>query len=737
MAKDFSNCKFDLVLVIDESGSMTENNHYQIADLLLRKFISKIPVDARIAVVDFNSRSETLLNFSDQQTLQNELDRLVRETGHSGQTDISTGVNSAVSLINGRSDTSRKPFIATLSDVLRFTEQGRSYPDLKNRVDFSIAIGQTKITDYGSKYKTKLATASDTEAEQIVEKIFSIMCPEPKEVPVSFKTVVLPKAANDSSLEPCKIILDGVEIGQGTAEVNLLQGSNHTVIYKKPSHPDYIFNDGTPPSANFTIPQNSSGETYTSTFTGTRIPGGYLTVTTTYDPPLTDKNLVGEIYLDGNKPQNLALPADPDATPYLIGTGETAKLRLDPGTYTISFRDIEVPNMSYKTPPPFKITIKAGDDLTEERVYIGSYNPSIYWLKPVDDIDFKKVKMRTVTGLFSNNVENLITYFISGSSTDLADDHYVHIYDNALTAVTSSIQFSIAYGHIEGSGSNDQGGQYNDTATRAIYSQYRNIILETSNRNGRFNLTGDETDHFYALSYQRARRDEKLDYDALEINIAHLSGSEYIAGASMQTHTGSNVTLGGQGAILRLISDSSTTTEPYYGTAGLEYNLVSGSIEDGVYSLTSPKYYGKIYPSLGVVLIDADKLDASASFGTVTSREIEGGNNLKMFTAISGAASYTDTSGDYLGMKARAWKDEIINYYFFNVRNKEFNYSNNPTFVTGSDEVLEHFQKSPQVYATTIGLYDVDRNLVAVAKVSQAEKKTFTDEVIYNIKLKF
>jgi hypothetical protein len=229
----------------------------------------------------------------------------------------------------------------------------------------------------------------------------------------------------------------------------------------------------------------------------------------------------------------------------------------------------------------------------------------------------------------------------------------------------------------------------------------------------------------------------------------------------MATHTGSNVTLGGQpGArkVLRLISDHKVNEDPDINP--LAYNIVSGSIEDGVYNSGSLHYYGKLYPTLGAVLLDANKLDASASFGTVTSREVDGKNQLKLFTAISGAGHLTDTSGDYLGMKARTTDEELIMHYFINVRNREFNLSNNSTYfnneglqylkygippnVRVSGDVLdntgivkEEFQLKPKTYITTIGLYNQHRELLAVGKISKPDIKSFTDEVMYTVRIKY
>lgn len=560
-------------------------------------------------------------------------------------------------------------------------------------------------------------------------------------VPVQFTAIVLPEDANTDELVPSDILLDGKSLGFGKAKVQLTPGATYTVTFKVPEHPDFYFTEGIPAVQTFTIPVNSTGESYECVFNGIRLPNSFISVTATYDPPITNKKYLGEIYVDGIKPVTLNRVTDKfnfETDSVILQTGDSRlKLRVPPGVYSVSFKDIEVPGMTYVTPSPFRINVREGQTVSRTVVYRGIYMPSVYWLKPLASSEMARVNLTTTKGMFSDNIGNL-TAFFTGSVNASIDNHYTHIYHVNPATVTASIQFSVAYGHVQGSGSNDEGGQYNDTPTRAIYGQYRNIILGNSQE--RFNLTGTETDHFYLLSYQKDRRDTRADYDALEINLAHLSGSEFINGEGyMSAHTGSNVTIGGAGKVLRLITDSKINTNPSVGFAGVEYNIVSGSIEDGIFNLSAPNYYGKLYPSLGVVLLDASKLDISASFGTVTAREVDAKNQNKLFTAISGAAQYSDTSGDKLGMKARATKDEIVNYYFINVRNREFNFTNNPTFrdiASGEIRDITAYDR-PKAYITTIGLYDQQRNLIAVGKVSKPELKSFTEEVTFNVKLKY
>jgi len=69
----------------------------------------------------------------------------------------------------------------------------------------------------------------------------------------------------------------------------------------------------------------------------------------------------------------------------------------------------------------------------------------------------------------------------------------------------------------------------------------------------------------------------------------------------------------------------------------------------------------------------------------------------------------------------------------------EDNYSNNPSFVTGSlgELFFNTMIQDPQVYVTTVGLYNNRRELLAVAKLSQPLLKNYTREALIKVKLDF
>jgi hypothetical protein len=139
-----------------------------------------------------------------------------------------------------------------------------------------------------------------------------------------------------------------------------------------------------------------------------------------------------------------------------------------------------------------------------------------------------------------------------------------------------------------------------------------------------------------------------------------------------------------------------------------------------------------------VIVLDGDYLDRDASFMSVTGSQIAGDNAAKLFTAISGAALYTDPSGDYKGFQARRKKTEYSEYYFVRVKNADYNYTNNPTFQTGSlGDIIEDFVYNPKVYFTSIGLYNEKKECIAVGKLTRPIQKTVTSEGLFKIRLRY
>jgi len=375
-----------------------------------------------------------------------------------------------------------------------------------------------------------------------------------------------------------------------------------------------------------------------------------------------------------------------------------------------------------------------------EEARIRARNGRIYTTFQTADDVIANQQETVTTGLFSGNTGSLLTYHTSSAATAIQNTYYRAIYDKVPSDATSAVQLSIAYGQRAGSGSVDLTGNLNnDTPTRAVYRQYAQLLLAPND--SQFTINGTDTDSIYVLNFNRARFREKIDPGNFEINLATLSGSAGLTGGDWSNagHTGSNVQLDGTGQVISIIDDSSTSLGTV-GEAGLVYNLVSGSIDGGtvIHNASSPVYYGLLYPQHGIAILNGNTLDANAGFETVSGSQVQGDNAMKLFTSLSGSGALSAT-GRSFGIQARSSEQVKSTYYFVRVKNAEYNYSNNPSFTSGSYGDLKYatFINDPQTYITTVGLFNDRRELLAVAKLSQPIRKSFSREALIKVKLDF
>lgn len=345
----------------------------------------------------------------------------------------------------------------------------------------------------------------------------------------------------------------------------------------------------------------------------------------------------------------------------------------------------------------------------------GSFNTSkrVYTAFKVGDVVEGGVE-KVTRGLWSGNVGTLTTFFTSSAQSSTQKQYYYEIFDKVSTDATAESQFSVTYGHNLGSGSL---GQNEDSPSNAIYSQYAQILLPDNQRVFKFNNT--TTQQIYAINMNRARLKDRLDPGNFELHLAQLDGNATPAVSSSNS-------------VISLI-DNSGDTQQAATQIGRVYSLVSGSILDGVNNSTE---YGSVYPEQGVIILNADKLDLTQlNFGTVQTSNTNGDNAFRLFTSISGAAAINVNNG----FAARNEERVQSTFYFVRAKNGEYNFSNNPSFVTGSNGAFRQptFANNPKSYITTVGLYNSSQELLAVAKLSKPILKSFSNEVLVKVKLDF
>ena len=339
-------------------------------------------------------------------------------------------------------------------------------------------------------------------------------------------------------------------------------------------------------------------------------------------------------------------------------------------------------------------------------------------------------QIETVTaGMWSDNLASLTTYFTASTQTTTQRRYYVDVYQDTPTADGAATQFALAFGHALGSGSDSQ-GQLNDSPSKAIYSQYRQLLLNPSDT--RFTTDGSgSTDYIYVVNFKRNRMKERLDAGNFEIPLQRV--------ASRATNATGSVTLHATSSVITLIDDSSLASAKI-GDSGKIYNIVSGSVNSGVYNPVAPVYYGLAYPDYGTLILDGKMLDQQLGFATNTGSSSEGNNHFVLYHSISGSGVFTDpTTSDPYGFIARNSEKITSTHYFVRIKNAEYNFSNNPSYVSGSVGQIAQstFIGDPKTYITTVGLYNDQQELLAVAKLSKPLLKSFQRESLIRVKLDF
>ena len=346
-----------------------------------------------------------------------------------------------------------------------------------------------------------------------------------------------------------------------------------------------------------------------------------------------------------------------------------------------------------------------------------------------NDIISKQTEIVSAT-VWSTGTAGLSTMFTSSAQTTDQRRYYVDILNATPSNSTSATQFSIAYGHALGSGSQST-GQLNDSPSRAIYGQYRQLLL--SPEDTRFTTEGSgSTDHIYVINFKRSLLKERLDPGNFELPLATMTNATDIT-----NKTGS---LSASGSVITLIDDSSEAS-PKLGESGRVYSIVSGSINGGVHKVGGKSvYYGLAYPDYGTLILDGKMLDQQLNFRTNTGSSSEGNNHFSLYHSISGSSAQTNplTADKYVFL-ARNTEKITSTHFFVRIKNAEYNFSNNPSYVTGSvGQIREKsFIDDPKTYVTTIGLYNNRLELLAVAKLSKPLLKSFQREALIRVKLDF
>ena len=361
---------------------------------------------------------------------------------------------------------------------------------------------------------------------------------------------------------------------------------------------------------------------------------------------------------------------------------------------------------------------------------VGAQTTGIY--KRFGEFDKVNAKIEIVTtGLWSGDSGSLNRAFTSSIQVaQQSGQYYYNVYDlsPALTD-EEEVQFAIAYGHVDGSGSAALSVDDNSLlATKATYAQYKSMLLDPIDSKFNFdNSTNIATDAngCYFINLARNRFRESMDAGNWSLKVS------------------------GSNGLFTFIDNSGKKFGDSYGLSGNVFKVVSGSLNLGTQNEatiknttdpTSGQGYGLFYPERGIIILNPTAVgnvvgnvfnEAFQTVGTLTpsySTAADQENHKRLYHAIRAGKDFD----------ARRTENVSTQHFFVRATNREFNYSNNPTYLDADGFFTEPtFETDPQTFITTIGLLNDANECVAVAKTSQPIVKSFDKEVLIKVKLSF
>jgi hypothetical protein len=167
-------------------------------------------------------------------------------------------------------------------------------------------------------------------------------------------------------------------------------------------------------------------------------------------------------------------------------------------------------------------------------------------------------------------------------------------------------------------------------------------------------------------------------------------------------------------------------------------------------SINGDKYWyaGLIYYQAGVVVLTASILQTTSSGGGYLDGQ-EAYADLE-FAGIGGDHPRAVLTGSSISGSANFLRHRIMNVqfnnttelnstvYFCRANHNQFNYSSNPTYTSNSKiRVKNNTTDDPVAYITTIGLYNDNNELLAVAKLSEPLQKKPSNEFTFRVRLDY
>jgi hypothetical protein len=342
---------------------------------------------------------------------------------------------------------------------------------------------------------------------------------------------------------------------------------------------------------------------------------------------------------------------------------------------------------------------------------------------PVQYEPFNTSQDVTTTKTLLHEVIPMTGSIVSGTYSDDNIKNYTHgmfqsVYDYPYLSSSANHIFDLTVGYDEDSGLSGSANTQNAKKIN-LYNQYAQVLL---------GYTGSTTD-----GVRKFESDLTLDgtgamSEVFFVNFSRLITKDQIKKGSFSLSLGTGSAYASPFAGDQLVLQDALATERtgYAVAQGGDYGLLYTN------SSGTGNPVGNVFYQAGIAVITASVFASPIELNSA-GEDVEA---VLTGSAISGACD---------AMRHRMFNLSFNNtteinskIYFCRVPHNKYNYSANPTYLSGAQiRVKDVDSDTPIAYITTIGLYSSTGELLATAKLSEPLRKDPTNELTLRVRLDY
>jgi hypothetical protein len=307
---------------------------------------------------------------------------------------------------------------------------------------------------------------------------------------------------------------------------------------------------------------------------------------------------------------------------------------------------------------------------------------------------------------------------VSGTYSDNNIKNYAHgmfqsVYDYPYLSSSANHIFDITVGYSSNSALSGAVGAVQNAKKINIYNQFAKILVQPDitgsiqdfDTDGNISGGGTKMRECLFLSFSRLLTKDEIKKGSVALTF--LTGGTWASPTDAYT-----------------VYDAGAVTDYKVNSPAGEYGLLYSN------SAGTGNPVGHVYYQTGIAVLTASIFDGNFGSTDETISAILTGSE------ISGAADGLRNRTNNLQFNNTTELNSTI--YFCRASSNEFNYSSNPTYLSGSQVVVKNTRTdTPVSYVTTVGLYSSDNVLLAVAKLSEPLKKDPTNELTLRVRLDY